>query len=79
MHGPSLTPQEAVAWVAQRVRRLEDHGLDLHQATQLVAAENGIVVEKVRWCVETTFPASTVRRLPSTRRHRGAAAVAAAA
>ncbi len=77
MNGPSLTPQEAVTWVARRVRRLEDHGVDRNHAIQVVAVENGIDLEKVRWCIETTFPASTVRRLPSRRRRRVLAVAAA--
>jgi hypothetical protein len=50
MHGPPLTPQEAVASVARRVRRLEAHGLDRNQAIRCVAVETGIDAEKVRWC-----------------------------
>jgi hypothetical protein len=70
MHGPPLTPQEAVVWVARRVRRLEDHGLDRHRAIRRAAVETGIDVEKVRWCAETAFPSATGRLSPSTRRRR---------
>jgi hypothetical protein len=78
MHGPSLTPQEAVATVARRVRRLETQGLDRDLAIQLAAVEFGLEPHKVRWCTATAFhdaaetalEASTVRVPPSTR-HRG--------
>jgi hypothetical protein len=53
MHGPPLTPQEAVATVARKVRRLEAAGLDRDQAIRRAAAEHGIEPEKVRWCAET--------------------------
>jgi hypothetical protein len=52
MHGPALTPQEAVASLARRVRRLEAAGLDRDQAIRRAAAETGIEPEKVRWCAE---------------------------
>jgi hypothetical protein len=73
-----LTPQEAVARVARRVRRLESEGLDRDLAIQRVAVETGIDPEKVRWCAETTFPDSIARISPSRRRRRGALAMAAA-
>jgi hypothetical protein len=53
VHGPPLTPQEAVASVARRVRRLEAQGLDRDRAIRRVAVETGIAPEKVRWCAET--------------------------
>jgi hypothetical protein len=79
MHGPPLTPQEAVAWVARRVRTLEDHGLDRQPAIRRVAVETGIDVEKVRWCAETAFPSATARLSPSTRRRPRPSLVFAAA
>ena len=76
MHGPPLTPQEAVASVARRVRRDEAEGLDRGQAIQRTSAQTGIDPDKVRWCVETVFRASHVRHAPSLRR-RSALAIAA--
>lgn len=61
MHGPPLTPQEAVASVARQVRRHEAQGHDRDQAIEVVAAENGIEPEKVRWCVEGSPGGSSVR------------------
>jgi hypothetical protein len=78
MHGPPLTPQEAVASLARRVSRLEAQGLGRDQAIRRAAVETGIDPERVRWCVETAFPVSTVCRSPSSRRRRGVLAVAAA-
>lgn len=78
MHGPPLTPQEAVAWVARRVRRFEDHGLDRHQAIRRAAVETGIDSEKVRWCAETAFGGATVR-LSRSAGHRRRPSLAAAA
>jgi hypothetical protein len=78
VHGPQLTPQEAVASVARRVRRGEDLGLDREEAIRLTSAETGIDPEKVRWCVETVFGVSPVRLSSSVRRRRGALAIAAA-
>jgi hypothetical protein len=93
MNGPALTPQEAVAAVARRVRRLEAHNLDRDQAIRLTAYETGMDAEKVRWCateaaestpapesfaVETAPVHSTVRLAPSRRRRRRQLAVAAA-
>jgi hypothetical protein len=78
VHGSPLTPQEAVAWVAGRVRRLEALGLDRDQAIVRAAVETGVAPEKVRWCAETAFPRSPVRVLRSGRRRRGALALAAA-
>ena len=77
MNGPALTPQEAVASVARRVRRGEAEGLDREQAIRRTSAKTGIDPEKVRWCVETVVGASPVRLAPSLRR-RGALAIAAA-
>jgi len=73
-----LTAKEAVASVARRVHLLEAQGLDRGQAIRRVAVETGIEPEKVRWCAETAYPDSTVRRSPSSRRRRGALAIAAA-
>jgi hypothetical protein len=56
MHGPPLTPQEAVASVARRVRRLEAQGLDRDRAIRRVAVETGIDPHRVRWCAETACP-----------------------
>jgi hypothetical protein len=78
MHGPPLTAQEAVASVARRVHLLETQGLDRGLAIRRVAVETGVEPEKVRWCAETAFPDSTVRRSPSSRRRRGVLAMAAA-
>jgi hypothetical protein len=78
MRGLPLTPQEAVASVAQRVRRLEAQGLDRDHAIRHVAVETGIDPQKVRWCAETVFPHSTVRLARASRRRRGALAMAAA-
>jgi hypothetical protein len=78
VHGPLLTAQEAVASVARRVLRFEAQGLDRGQAIRRAAVEIGIEPEKVRWCAETAFPDSTVSRSASSRRRRGALAVAAA-
>jgi len=73
-----LTPQEDVASLARRVRRLEAQGLDRDQAIRRAAVETGIDPERVRWCAETAFPDSTFCRSPSSRRRRGVLAVAAA-
>ena len=78
MDGPPLTPQEAVASVARRVRAGEAQGLDREQAIRHISVETGIDPEKVRWCVETVFGAPAVRLSPSLRRRRGAWAIAAA-
>jgi hypothetical protein len=78
MHGPPLTAQEAVASVARRVHLLEAQGLDRGQAIRRAAVETGIEPEKVRWCAETAFSDSTVRRSPASRRRRGVLAMAAA-
>jgi hypothetical protein len=72
MHGPPLTPHEAVASVARRVRRLEDHGFGRDHAILRAAVETGIDPEKVRWCAETALPAATARLSPSTGRRRRA-------
>jgi hypothetical protein len=61
MHGPRLTPQEAVASVGRQVRRLEALGLDRAQAIRRAAAENGIKPEKVRWCAESAPGGSSAR------------------
>lgn len=55
MHGPPLTPQEAVASIAHQVRRLEAHGLDRERAIRHAAAENDIEPEKVRWCADSAL------------------------
>jgi hypothetical protein len=78
VHGPPLTAQEAVASVVRRVLRFEAQGLDRGQAIRRAAVETGIEPEKVRWCAETAFPDSTVSRSASSRRRRGALALAAA-
>jgi hypothetical protein len=78
MHGPSLTPQEAVASVARRVRGGEARGFDREQAIQLISVETGLDPEKVRWCVETVFGATPVRLSPALRPRRSALAIAAA-
>ena len=78
MHGPPLTPQEAVASVARRVRCLEDQGLDRDRAIGHVAVETGIDPQKVRWCADTASPDRTVRRSPSSKRRRATLAIAAA-
>ena len=78
MHGPPLTPQEAVASLARRVCRLEAQGLDRDHVIWRAAVETGIEPEKVRWCVETAVPNSTVGRSPLSRRRRGVLAMAAA-
>jgi hypothetical protein len=56
MHGPPLTPQEAVASVARQVLGLEAEGLDRDQAIRRVAFATRIDAEKVRWCTETAAP-----------------------
>jgi hypothetical protein len=78
MNGPRLTPQEAVAAVARQVRDLEAQGLDRDHAIRRVVFATRIDAEKVRWCIETAFPASVPRRLPSPPRRRRSLAVAAA-
>ena len=70
MYGPTLTPREAVATVARRVRRLESQGLDRDHAIQRAAVELGLEPRKVRWSAETATPDSTVP-VPSPRRQRG--------
>jgi hypothetical protein len=61
MHGPPLTPNEAVATVARQVRRLEAAGIDRDQAIRRVAADNGIAAEKVRWCADTALSDAIAR------------------
>jgi hypothetical protein len=78
MHGPPLTPQEAAASVARRVRGAEAHGFDREQAVRRISIETGLDPEKVRWCVESVFGAAPVRLSPALRRRRGAFAIAAA-
>lgn len=78
MHGPQLTPQEAVASVARRVRGGEAQGFDREQAIRRISIETGLDPEKVRWCVETVFGAAPVRLSPAPRRRRGTLAIAAA-
>jgi hypothetical protein len=72
-----LTPEEAVASVARRVRRAEAQGLDRDQAIRRTAVETGIDLEKVRWCVGTVVRASPVRLSPSVRPCGRALAIAA--
>jgi hypothetical protein len=79
VHGPPLTPKEAVASVARRVHRLEAQGLSGDQAIRRAAVETGIDPQKVRWCAETAFPGSPVCRPQSGRRRRGDLRLAAAA
>jgi hypothetical protein len=76
MHGPSLTPQEAVASVAQRVRRREAEGFDRDRAIERVAVETGVDPQKVRWCVEAARP-DAIRSSTSGRRRRILAIAAA--
>src|SRR5262245_4036884 len=67
MNGPPLTPREAVASVAQQVRRLHGEGLDRNQAVRRVAAEHGIEPHAVAWCVarfEPVTPVALPRRRP---------------
>ena len=78
MHGPPLTPQEAVASVARRVRAGEARGLDRDQAIRHISVETGIDPEKVRWSVETVFGAPALRLTAPPRRCRGAWAITAA-
>jgi hypothetical protein len=73
-----LTPQEAVASVARRVRGREAQGFDREQAIRRISIETGLEPEKVRWCVETVLGAAPVRVAPALRRRRGAWAIAAA-
>jgi hypothetical protein len=78
VHGPPLTPQEAVASIARRVRGNEAQGFDREQAILRTSIDTGIDPEKVRWCVENVFGASPVRLSPTLRRRRSALAIAAA-
>jgi hypothetical protein len=78
VHGPPLTPEEAVASIARRVRESEAQGFDREQAILRTSIDTRIDPEKVRWCVETVFGASPVRLSPALRRRRGAFAIAAA-
>ena len=78
VHGPPLTPEEAVASIARRVRGSEAQGFDREQAILRTNIDTGIDPEKVRWCVETVFGASPVRLSPAMRRRRIALAIAAA-
>jgi hypothetical protein len=73
-----LTPQEAVASVARRVRGGEAQGVDREEAIRVTGAETGIDPEKVRWCVETVVRDSPVRLSHLARRRRRALAIAAA-
>jgi hypothetical protein len=78
VNGTPLTPQEAVASVARRVRCGEVQGLDREAAIRLTAVDTGIDPDKVRWCAETVFGASPVCLSPSVRKRRVALAIAAA-
>ncbi len=78
MHGQALTPKEAVASVARRVRRGEADGLNRQQAIRRAALELGMDPAKVCWCAETVLGAAPVRLSSSQRRRRGALAIAAA-
>jgi hypothetical protein len=78
VHGTPLTPQEAVASVARRVRGSEAQGFDRERAILRTSIDTGIDPEKVRWCVETVFGASPVLLSPALRRRRTALAIAAA-
>ena len=78
MHSLPLTPQEAVASVARRVRDAEAQGFDREQAIRRISIQSAIEPEKVRWCVETVFGAAPVCLSPAVRRHRGVWAIAAA-
>ena len=78
VYGPPLTPEEAVASIARRVRASEAQGFDREQAILRTSIDTGIDPEKVRWCVETVFGASPVRLSPALRRRRSALAIAAA-
>jgi hypothetical protein len=63
MNGAPLTPAEAVASVAWKVSGLEAQGIDRDRAIGRVAANHGILPEKVRWCVASARRISP--RLPS--------------
>ena len=78
MHGPPLTPHEAVASIARRVRAGEAQGLDRGQAIRRTSVETGIDPEKVHWCVETVCGPAPIPLSPALRRRRAAWAVAAA-
>ena len=78
VHGPTLTPQEAVTSIARRVRGSEAQGFDREQAILRTSIDTGIDPEKVRWCVETVFGASPARLSPALRPRRSALAIAAA-
>ena len=77
MHGPRLTPQEAVASVALRVRRYEAQGLDREQAIRQTSAETGVDPDKVRWCAQRASQNSLARVSASAVRRRRALAIAA--
>ena len=78
MHGPPLTPEEAVASVARCVRGGESQGFDREHAIRRISIETGLDPERVRWCVETVFGATPARLSPALRRRRGALTIAAA-
>jgi hypothetical protein len=71
MHGPPLTPHEAVASVERRVCRCEAQGLDHVQAVRQTSVETGVEPDKVRWCAPARRSTATIRR----RRTLGIAAV----
>lgn len=77
MHGPPLTPQEAMTSVARRVERLEAQGFDRDHAIRFAAAHYGIEPEKARWCVShasagwSADPCGSDDRFNAPRRKRG--------
>jgi hypothetical protein len=72
-----LTPNEAVASVARRVRCYEAQGFDREQAVQRTSVEMGIDPDKVRWCAQKAFPDAPAQLSPSGMRRRRALAIAA--
>jgi hypothetical protein len=78
MHGPHLTPDEAVASVALRVRRYEAQGLDPELAIRRTSIELSIDPDKVRWCAQRALHRSPPSRsAPGTWRSRALAIAAA--
>jgi hypothetical protein len=78
VQGPPLTPKEAVASIARRVRGSEAQGFGREEAILRTSIDTGIDPAKVRWCVETVFGVSSVRLSPARSRRRSALAIAAA-